>query len=267
MKEKTKKMYKMAYSKFRDICDANCIRFDSIEITTDQERNLFTCFSETFWDCSIDHVTCKKHFTSNLELNLGKLGLKKYITKKGNDFSPDFFIFYEQVKLLVLLPSYLILPMLSHLIEKIENKVDGIDHFLVYLQNRITTVCANHMSFFERILKSKKYVHQTTNASESLNGHLNRFIFSLSKSRKLTTISRHLRTFYISDFRRLEEQFLVKKSDYEPSPNAQINYNRAKNFIRKIIKIGTYPNKTCLRKISLLMEPSYFFGDKNSNPE
>jgi hypothetical protein len=267
MKDKSKIMYQRAYRKFKNICDANNIKFDTIEITTDQEINLFNVFSDIFWDSRICHVLCKKHFTSNLVLNLNKIGKLSLVTKKSNHFSQVFFDFFESIKLIVLLPCHMIVPMMEFLVEKIENAgIEGIENFLIYLKNKITTLSATRMSFYERITKATNYTHQTTNWSESTNGHLNRFIFSLSKSRKLHTIVRHLRTFFINEYRRVENQYLLKKSDYEPCESAKINFTRARNFVQKINNVGTYPNRRSLKKISLLMEPAYFYGEQNYSP-
>ena len=71
------------------------------------------------------------------------------------------------------------------------------------------------MSFFEKIMKISRYVPQTTNCSESGNEKLNQLIFTLSKSRKLYTIARSLRTFMITDYQRKKRLIikLIKKLD------------------------------------------------------
>ena len=104
------------------------------------------------------------------------------------------------------------------------------------------------MSFYEKIMKSSRYIPQTTNSSESGNGRLNQFIFSLSRSRKINTIARSLRTFMIKDYRRKELVYIDNKSSYLPSESALENYRRAKLFVQKIHKIGLYPNRGTMKK-------------------
>ena len=75
-------MYQRAYRKFKNICDANNIKFDRIEITTNQKYDLFNVLADTFQNSRICPVLCKKHFTSNL----GKMEKLNLVSKKGNNF-------------------------------------------------------------------------------------------------------------------------------------------------------------------------------------
>ena len=75
-----------------------------------------------------------------------------------------------------------------------------------------------------KILNARGFVHMTTNYSESHNSSINLFIKSLSRSKKVTSIVRNIRTYAICEYRTAEKTVKNKKSTYSPSEDAQLNF-------------------------------------------
>ena len=149
--------------------------------------------------------------------------------------------------------------MKEFLISELMLKFDA-PSFISYVRHKIDKNFARRLSYYETLKNTETYVPVTTNASESQNSILNRFLVSLSKSSKLITIIRNSRQFFTSEYRQAESQWEKQNSDYRPSANAQSNFLKAKAFIRKIDKTSLKPHKLTLKKISKLMDPNNFYG-------
>ena len=250
MKSKSELCYVEAYQEFKNIMSRLEKQWTNICLTTDNEHALYSSFFKVFSSSIIDHTLCKRHYCAALTRNLAKHGLSGLVMAKSRFFDQNFHVFFGQIQILGLLPDFLIVPMKNFLLEKLEaNNIEGTEAYISYLNNTITNRISVKMSFYEKIMKSSRYIPQTTNSSESGNGRLNQFIFSLSRSRKINTIARSLRTFMITDYRRKELMYIDNKSSYLPSESALENYRRAKLFVQKIHKIGLYPNRGTMKKI------------------
>ena len=266
MKSKERILYDHVYKLIADLFHKFDVKFDSISLLTDCEPALYLSFEMIFSSfCPVSHYLCKKHYTSAILRNLRRLGSTSWITISSIHHNRHFDKFYNQVKLLVLIPKSLIIPLLEFLIRKLLDVFFPAEPFTEYLRAKLTPDYVSRMSYYSLIINSTRYVAQTSNSSESGNSILNRYLASLSRSRKLNSIIRNSRSFFISQFRSSELQFEKKQSSYKPSNRALENYSRAFNFVKTITNTGLTPTSRTLKLIARCMETDKFYGPGNLN--
>jgi hypothetical protein len=134
-----------------------------------------------------------------------------------------------------MLPSHLIVDMFEFLINESFGTFHALE-FIEYLRNKLTSDSAKRIIYFSIIKNATKYEPITTNSTESTNRIPYRYISSLSKSPKLNTILKNSRSFFTAEFRKSERQRISKCSDYWPSKDALLNFERSRAFVNKINK-------------------------------
>ena len=129
--------------------------------------------------------------------NLRRLGSTSWITISSIHYNKIFHKFYNQIKLLVSIPKNLIIPLAEYLIRKIFDVFFEAEKFCEYLRGKLNLDYVSRMSYFEKISSSTRYVAQTSKSSESTNSLLNRYLACLSRTRKLNSILRISRAFFV----------------------------------------------------------------------
>jgi hypothetical protein len=263
MQNKELGLYEEVYQYLLDVLIENSVLLEGIFVRTDAEFNIFRGFENVFSaHCPVTHNLCKRHYTANLRVNLQKKGKIAWLCFGGNLYNESFKNFYEKIKLIGNLPVGLIIEMREFLIMELLEHFEPLE-FVKYVREKINVNFAKRISYYNIIKKSDKYVPVTTNAAESVNSILNRFLSSLSKSSKLVTILKNSRQFFCAEYRLSERQWESQISDYRPSATALNNFLRAKSFIAKIDKTSLKPHSKTLRKISKLMDPKNYYSDTN----
>ena len=153
MKNKELYLYIKVYKFFLSLIEKNNVKLSNVYIRTDQEDNIFKGFEIAFSGfCTVTHNYCKRHFTESLKNNLRTKGNLAWITYGRNLYNPDFSIFYQKIKLLGLLPHFLIIEMKEFLIMELMTKFDA-PAFVTYVRQKITADFALRLSYY-KIIKS-----------------------------------------------------------------------------------------------------------------
>ena len=81
------------------------------------------------------------------------------------------------------------------------------------------------------------------------------FLFSINKFTDLNNILKRIQTYVLVDYRELERQLSIRKSDYQPCKLAVIRYTNAKKFTTLLSKIDfSKTNINLFRKINKLLD-------------
>ena len=169
---------------------------------------------------------------------------------------PIFKIILARFKKLIFLPHGIIQPYIEYLINELEKVGLSYPLFFNYLKNKMTPSYNARASYFSNILKSNDSFHSlTSNISENFHKNLNMFLFSINKSTDLNNILKRIQTYVLVDYRELERQLSIRKSDYQPCKLAVIRYTNAKKFTTLLSKIDFLKtNINLFKKINKLLD-------------
>ena len=97
--------------------------------------------------------------------------------------------FYNRLKLIVYLPTEIMVPLLEFIINEIEQDGHIYLKFKSYLRTKINPKYAERVSYYELIIDYyKTFSHITAYVSESYHARLNRWCFNIKKSGKLNEL-------------------------------------------------------------------------------
>lgn len=264
MINKTSEIYKLAYEALLKLIQENEVPLSHIELT-DSEVALYHNFDLVFREFAhVKIFKSKTHLARNLKTNIRLHNLDRHVVKNSIDYHQDIYNFYWIMINFILLPKSLVIPIREQVITILNNKGIQKEGFEKYMRNRFTEKFSN-LTFYEKILNARGFVHMTTNYSESHNSSINLFIKSLSRSKKVTSIVRNIRTYAICEYRTAEKTVKNKKSTYSPSEDAQLNFQRARRFVRAVEEMGHCSSNLNCSKIIHKLHPKIFYAPLDLN--
>ena len=197
------------------------------------------------------HWLCKWHFGNGIDHKLKVFGL--YQTAVAD---PIFKTILNRLKKLIYLPHDIITEYLTYLISELEKAGLCYENFSNYLINKMTPAYNKRCSYFEKILLSEEAFHSlTSNIAENFNKNLNQFLFSINKSNELNSILKRIHLYVSVDYREVERQLALKKSDYRPSELAIKRFTNAKKFTNLMSRLDYQKvNINLFKKINRLLD-------------
>ena len=208
--------------------------------------------------------SCAVHYIRNIKSNMVASGLYNMTIKKSCMYDVNVSNFYRALQKFPFLPEEMVQPMREYMIESLQAKGVQNDQFFNYLRKRLNQDFAKK-SFFTMVMNNPKFMHVTTNYSESFNSSLNSFCRSVTRSKKLVNVVRNIRTYSIGEYRQAESQYLNQKSLYCPSEDALKNYKLTRRLVIEINKLTLRPTRSCCEKIGRLIHPKYFYSRLNED--